>query len=75
MRFIAPFLLLLSPLAFADECPDGEQMYQGQCRTTCEILAQDSSPRGMRWDGTVWGDAPTGYLALAHRVVNFAVQG
>ncbi|MEH0670109.1 hypothetical protein [Vibrio owensii] len=61
MRFIAPFLLLLSPLAFADECPDGEQMYQGQCRTTCEILAQDSSPRGMRWDGTVWGDAPTGY--------------
>ncbi|KIP71447.1 hypothetical protein SN11_17085 [Vibrio harveyi] len=61
MRFIAPFLLLLSPLAFADECPDGEQMYQGQCRTTCEILAQDTSPRGMRWDGTVWGDSPTGY--------------
>ncbi|WP_104029860.1 hypothetical protein [Vibrio jasicida] len=61
MRFIAPFLLLLSPLAFADECPDGEQMYQGQCRTTCEILAQDTNPRGMRWDGTVWGDSPTGY--------------
>ncbi|OQQ00552.1 hypothetical protein BK412_21815 [Vibrio campbellii] len=61
MRFIAPFLLLLSPLAFADDCPDGEQMYQGQCRTTCEILALDSSPRAMRWDATVWGDAPTGY--------------
>lgn len=61
MRIITPFLLFLSPLALADDCPDGEQMYQGQCRTTCEILAQDSSPRGMRWDGTEWGDAPTGY--------------
>jgi len=44
-----------------EACPEGTQKYQGECLTTCQILAKDSSPRRLRWDATIYGENPSSF--------------